>query len=573
MKSFITLYNQVLGRKTELPTLLIWFAVGALFQGLAFICALPLLRAFLGHGNLTLWLIVTLICILGALIHLPVAWKAYQMSCRDMSIVQGRIGRQVMRMPLGWFDASSTAKLTSAAISGTNDISHLGPIVLPPLSISLVTPPVLLVAIIVVDWRIGIPLIVAIPILYMLWRRMRAATDEASRREKASDELLSQRLLEFASLQPILRAAGGDCGVDKVTNAIDDDTASLSHTLAVKGRPAGLYTTVVSVATAISLIIAGFLWLNAEMDGITFLIVSLWLLRLHQPASLTPMFASEFVNDMESVRRVLEILEVEPLPEPAQPHTPRGTELELRDVSFSYTESNPVLDRISFTVPENSVTALVGPSGCGKSTILRLLGRFWDVNSGQVLIGGEDVRDIGTNAVMSLTSMVFQDVYLFNTTIEENVRLGHPNATDEEVREAARRARLDEIVDRLPDGWDTQVGEGGRQLSGGERQRVAIARAFVKDSPILLLDEVTSSLDGANEKVVTQSIHELSAGRTVVMIAHRLSTVIHADQIIVLNDQGHISDRGTHEELRSRSGIYQEFLEAQAAGAAWTLTE
>lgn len=573
MKRFITMYNRALGRKSELPMLFGLLSLGAVFQGLALICVLPLMKALLGDGNVVLWFIITLLCAAGALIHLPVGWKCYKMSCTDMSIAQGRIGRHVIRLPLGWFDASSSAKITSAAISGTNDIGHLGPIVLPSLSIDVFTPAVLLIALIVVDWRVALPLIIVIPILVFLWRRMDSATDKASRAEKASDELLSNRILEFASLQTTLRAAGGTGGVSRVTDAIDTDTDNLRNTLVMRGRPAGLYTITVSIAVVASLLIAGYLWATNAISGVVFLVLALWLMRLHQPACLAPMFASEFTNDMESVRRVEEILEVEPLPEPTQPHTPRGTELELRDVSFSYSESTPVLDHISFTVPEHSITALVGPSGCGKSTILRLLGRFWDVTNGQVLIGGEDVRDIGTDGVMALTSMVFQDVYLFDTTIEENVRLGHPNATVEEVREAARRSRLDEIVERLPDGWDTQVGEGGKQLSGGERQRVAIARAFVKDAPILLLDEVTSSLDGANEKAVTTAIHELAQGRTVVMIAHRLSTVINADQILVMNEQGHISDRGTHEELRSRSGIYREFLEAQAAGAAWTLTE
>ena len=204
---------------------------------------------------------------------------------------------------------------------------------------------------------------------------------------------------------------------------------------------------------------------------------------------------------------------------------------------------------------------------------MRLIARFWDVDSGSVTIGGVDVRDMQSAELMKQISMVMQDVYLFDSTIEDNVRLGKPDATDEEVAQAIRKARLTEVVERLPQGLLTTVGEGGRNLSGGERQRVAIARAFLKDAPILLLDEVTSSLDGANEAAVTRAIAELAQGRTVVMIAHRLSTVTRADQIVVLGSDGRVEDRGSHEELRQRSGTYTEFLEAQAAGAAWRVTE
>lgn len=571
MKEFIALYNRVLGQKTQLPKLLALFGVAAFFQAFALVLALPLLQALFSESSATPWFIATLVCAALSLISIPVGWQAYKISCTDMSIVQGRIGRQVARLPLGWFNASSTAKITSAAVSGTNDISHLGPVVLPSLAQSFVTPIVLLVAMFVVDWRVALPLLIAIPLLVLLWRWMMRATDATAVAEQASDEVLSHRILEFASIQPVLRAAGGTRSVDRVTQAIEEDTQALSNTLVMKSRPVGLYMLVVSFAVVVALCVNGILWARGELSIVTFLVLALWLMRLHQPACQTPMFASEFTRDAESVRRIGEIMEVQPLPEPTNPEEPQNTSLELRDVSFSYTDGDTVLDGISLSIPEHSITALVGPSGCGKSTILRLLARFWDVDSGSVLIGDKDVRAIGTNKIMEATSMVFQDVYLFDTSIAENVRLGRPNATDEEVFEAARRAKLDEIVARLPEGWDTPVGEGGRQLSGGERQRVAIARAFLKDAPILLLDEVTSSLDGANEKAVTESVHELAQGRTVVMIAHRLSTVTNADQIIVMGTDGRVSDRGTHEELKNRSGIYSEFLEAQAAGAAWKL--
>lgn len=217
------------------------------------------------------------------------------------------------------------------------------------------------------------------------------------------------------------------------------------------------------------------------------------------------------------------------------------------------------------------MTALVGPSGSGKTTISRLIARFYDVNAGVVRVGGVDVRDQDTATLMGQLSLVFQDVYLFDDTLIENIRLGRPDATDDDVRAAARTAGVTSIVDRLPQGWETRVGEGGSALSGGERQRVSIARALLKNAPIVLFDEATSALDPENEAHVAQSIRTLADTSTVLVIAHRLSTVIAADQIVVLTDDGHVDDIGTHAELLDRGGQYARFWAERSAAAGWTM--
>jgi ATP-binding cassette, subfamily B, bacterial IrtB/YbtQ len=258
------------------------------------------------------------------------------------------------------------------------------------------------------------------------------------------------------------------------------------------------------------------------------------------------------------------VLRAEPLPEPREPVRPRRHDLEFASVVFGH-GGRPVIDGVSLSVPEGRRLAVVGPSGAGKSTLLHLVARFHDVDGGAVRLGGVDVRSVPTEVLMERIAVVFQDVHLFAGTIEENVRLGRPGATDAQVRAAAAAARLDEVVGRLPEGWATEVGEGGALLSGGERQRVSIARALLKDAPVVLLDEVTSALDPVNEAAVHEGVERLLAGRTVVMVAHRLRTVRGADHIVFL-DGGRIVEEGDHEGLLRRGGRYADFWRISTEG-------
>lgn len=243
----------------------------------------------------------------------------------------------------------------------------------------------------------------------------------------------------------------------------------------------------------------------------------------------------------------------------------------LDHVDFSYEPSTPVLRDVSFEVPAGSMCALVGPSGSGKSTIAKLIARFYDVDGGAVRVGGTDVRDQPVEQLMAQLSMVFQDVYLFDETLEENIRIGRPGASQREVREAAALAGVTEIVDRLPAGWGTRVGEGGRALSGGERQRVSVARALLKGAPIVLFDEATSSLDPENEANVVASMERLREGSTLVVIAHKLDTIRTADRIVVLDADGRVTQTGTHDELVGVPGQYRDFWQARASAAGWRL--
>ena len=282
-----------------------------------------------------------------------------------------------------------------------------------------------------------------------------------------------------------------------------------------------------------------------------------------------------FSENMRQVKATVEsleeFLEMPALPEPAQPAALQGTGVELKNVHFSYSADGPeVLHGIDLTLPQGSFTALVGPSGGGKSTVAKLLARFWDVTQGSITIGGVDVRQMPLAQLSGLVSFVTQDNYLFRCSLLENIRLGNPAATDEQVKAVARAAQCEEFIAKLPQGYDTPAGEAGKRLSGGEKQRIAIARMLLKNAPIVILDEATASVDPENEHLIQSAISELTRDKTIIMIAHRLKTVRHADQILVV-DHGRIVQQGTHEQLIGQPGIYAAFVGGRKQAEGWKL--
>lgn len=246
-----------------------------------------------------------------------------------------------------------------------------------------------------------------------------------------------------------------------------------------------------------------------------------------------------------------------------------NTDITFHDVTFSY-DKVPVLRNISFFIPQGSTTAIVGPSGSGKTTICNLIARFYDVDSGEVTVGGEDVRNMTCDSLLRNISMVFQKVYLFHDTIENNIRFGNPGATKEEIIEAAKKARCHDFITALPDGYETVIGEGGSTLSGGEKQRISIARAILKNAKIVILDEATASIDPENEHLIQQAISELTIGKTVIVIAHRLATIEHADQILVV-DKGQVVQKGTHQQLVQQEGLYRRFITIREQAEGWSI--
>ena len=566
----------------EMRTIIAWFVASAVLQGLTLALMIPFLRALYSRSQfLTAWLIaVVVMAVSAALVDTTAMHRSYRVSVFEVcDTMIDRIAEHVLTLPLGWFSAEREAAVVNATSKEVNTLSHLASMVIPNLCNAFIVPLVMLGATAIVEWPLALIMAAAIVPLVLTWRLMGAATTRANEAEDRTSSAAAGRLVEFARLQPVLRATGATkTGWAPVRAALEADSASTLDGLRVKGRPGQYFNLIVNVAFALVMAVGLARVSGHRLDVVAYLAIMAVTARTLLPLTKAAMYGSEADNAKVALRAVGDILDARPLsdPEPGQEIEPRGTTIALNDVSFSYDAGRPVLVGVSLSAPQGRVTALVGPSGAGKSTILRLAARFWDVDDGTVTIGGAPVRSMRASTIMGMTSMVFQDVYLFDTTIRENLRIARPEATDAELAEAARRARLDRVIEALPHGWDTQVGPGGLSLSGGERQRVAIARAFVKDAPILLLDEITSALDGENESAITEVVRELSEGRTVIVVAHRLSTVRQADEVVFLEPTqagARVAQRGTPQELAAVAGPFREFIEASTASSRWHIRQ
>ena len=566
----------------EMRTIIAWFVASAVLQGLTLALMIPFLRALYSRSQfLTAWLIaVVVMAVSAALVETIAMHRSYRVSVFEVcDTMIDRVADHVLTLPLGWFSAEREAAVVNATSKEVNTLSHLASMVIPNLCNAFIVPLVMLGATAIVEWPLALIMAAAIVPLVLTWRLMGAATTRANEAEDRTSSAAAGRLVEFARLQPVLRATGATkTGWAPVQAALEADSASTLDGLRVKGRPGQYFNLIVNVAFALVMAVGLARVSGHRLDVVAYLAIMAVTARTLLPLTKAAMYGSEADNAKVALRAVGDILDARPLsdPEPGQEIEPRGTTIALNDVSFSYDAGRPVLVGVSLSAPQGRVTALVGPSGAGKSTILRMAARFWDVDDGTVTIGGAPVRSMRASTIMGMTSMVFQDVYLFDTTIRENLRIARPEATDAELAEAARRARLDRVIKALPHGWDTQVGPGGLSLSGGERQRVAIARAFVKDAPILLLDEITSALDGENESAITEVVRELSEGRTVIVVAHRLSTVRQANEVVFLEPTragARVAQRGTPQELAAVPGPFREFIEASTASSRWHIRQ
>lgn len=495
-----------------------------------------------------------------------------------VTVLQGarqRLGDHVARLPVGWFTPDNTAKLGHVITQGMMNVAQLPAHVLTPVICGAVTPLVLVAALFALHWQLGLMALLALPLLagaLRLTAHLGQRADDAYHRHFAQT---SQRLVEFAQAQSVLRAFGGaaDGGTRFLQQAIDEQRHAGSRLIYLSALSSVLNAWTVQAIFAVLLAVAASLLgtVAAAADVIAVIVALLLVVRFVDPLQEVASYGEVLRGARGPLDAARDIFAVQPLPEAPAPQAPRDASVELRGVAFRYAQDQPdVLTDINLQIAPGSMTALIGASGSGKTTLVRLIARFFDASEGSVLVGGVDVRDMSSQQLAGQISQIFQDSYLFQGSIGDNIRLGKPGASDAEVLDAARQAGVAEIIARLPQGLDTSVGEGGARLSGGERQRIAIARALIKDAPILLVDEATAALDAENQAAIADALARLRGKRTVIVIAHQLSTVAMADQIVVL-DGGTIREQGAPATLRAQNGLYAHFLAQRQAAKGWRI--
>ena len=493
--------------------------------------------------------------------------KVYEESARKRT----DLAEHLRRLPLSFFGRRDLSDLTNAIMKDCSDQERMFMHVMPQLFGTGLSTAIVIVGIFFYDWRLALAAFWVVPAALLVM----ALTGKHQQRKAQAME--DARLEVADGVQEILECAQEIRATNRSAAHLDALAAKLDAF--ERRQVASELTTGVFVTSAQAFLKLGIgttvfvgatLLVSGQTDFMTYFAFLLVVTRVYDPVNLILQSIGELLSMRLSIRRTQELAAEKPM-EGSTDFAPRGHDVVFEDVSFSYGDGEQVLRDVSFTAREGEVTALVGPSGSGKSTVAKLAARFWDADAGSVRVGGVNVADVDPETLLADYAEVFQDVVLFDDTVMGNIRLGRVGATDEEVLAAARAAMCDEFVSRMPQGYDTMIGENGGRLSGGERQRISIARAILKDAPVVLLDEATASLDVENETQVQQALSRLLAGKTVLVIAHRMRTVANADKIVVLKE-GRVAEQGAPAELMAREGgLYRRMVELQTASAGWSI--
>ncbi len=484
------------------------------------------------------------------------------------------LGGHLRKLPMGYFTSGNIGKISSVLSTDMSFIEEVSMSTLANMMSYVLSTLVLLVFMFYLDWRLGTVAAIITIIASLIAKSMnKLSLKEAAGRQEQSENL-TDAVLSFAEGISVIKSYNliGEKSEELTENFKRSRDTSIGFERKMTPWTSGL-----NILYGIGIVVILALSITLEQDGVlplSYLLgVLLFVFDLFGPLKALYGEATRLTVMNAALDRIEAVLDETELPDNGKQHIATSQasvpEISFDHVSFAYQDKD-VLHDINFSIKKNTMTALVGPSGGGKSTIANLLARLWDVKSGKVTIRGTDIRDVPLSELMEQISMVFQRVYLFQDTIYNNISMGKPNATEEEVHEAAKKARCYDFIMALPDGFQTVVGEGGATLSGGEKQRISIARCILKDAPIVILDEATASVDTDNESYIQEAISELVKGKTLLVIAHRLNTIQSADQILVISN-GKISQRGTHEELLSKPGIYQDFVTIRKQSSGWAL--
>lgn len=553
--------------------------IACAFQNMAFMLPTTLLYflvADMMDGGVTggrIWFYVGGIAVCFALILVTTYFQynnTYFTTYEESGKRRLSLAERLRKLPLSFFGKRDLADLTSTIMADCEVLEKTCSHFIPGLFGSLISTTIISVGLFAFDWRMALAALWVIPVSVLIVLLSYKIQDKTQAKTMAVKMACADGIQEYIETVRDLKANNAERNYlkglsGKIKNVEKQNLkAELINAVFVTGAGMVLKLGIASVA-----IVGAALLVNGSLSALTFFMFLLVASRLYDPMQAALQNLAAIIAMRTNVARMNEILDY-PIQTGSETLTNNGCDIEFNHVRFSYNTGETVLKDVSFTAKQGEVTALIGPSGGGKTTVSRLAARFWDNGTGKITVGGMDISKIDPEKLMSLYSIVFQDVTLFDNTIMENIRLGKKGATDEEVLAAARLANVDEFAEKLPDKWNTNIGENGCELSGGERQRISIARAFLKDAPIILLDEATASLDVENETMIQTALSRLIKDKTVLIIAHRMRTVAGADKIVVLAD-GVVAEQGTPDELYSKNGIYARMVDLQSASGKWKI--
>lgn len=573
LKMYFDFANEV--NRKKLYTAMLLGVLKAMFAMIKIPAIATIIQGILDNNmsSTTVWTAFGIMCVSIAgqvLVGLKTTMLQTEAGYNTCSGKRIEIAEHLRYLPMGFFNANSLGKITNITTNTMEQLADVATLVVMITTQGIVTTAVILVFLAFFDIRIALILLVGILVFSMFNSLMQRATKPAAPRVAKAGETLVSAVIEY--IQGIAEVKNFNLTektAKKLESAIKEKQVAdtkMEFTVIPYMFLQGLATKLTGVVMCIMSV---YFYLTGSMPLLYTIIMTISSFMIYESLDMMGGFSALMRNVNIIVDKTNEVLALPPMDIDGADLAPKGMDIELKDISFAY-EDKKIIDGVSLKIPANTTTAIVGPSGGGKTTLTNLIARFWDVDRGEVLLGGKNVKDYSFDSLMKNFSFVFQRVYLFEDTIANNIRFGEPDAPMEKVIEAAKKARCHDFIMSLPEGYDTIIGEGGASLSGGEKQRISIARAIMKDSPIIILDEATANVDPENEAELTKAIEELTKNKTIIMIAHRLKTVRHADNIVVISD-GKISEQGTHDELMKNDGIYKDFVTERKEAVSWKI--
>ena len=542
-----------------LPVSLLYLLVSDLYAG-----GVP-------QGHLWIYIVGMVAAVL--LILLSYRWvygATYYATYKESSVRRISLAEKLRKLPLSFFGKRDLSDLTTTIMADCTTLEQSFSHWIPEFFGSMISTVIIAVCLFIFDWRMALAALWVLPVSLAIVAFSGKVQNYFTRRQTEAKLAVADGIQEALETMRDLKSNNAEekylKGLDKKIDLQEKRMIASELGGALFVVPAGM---ILKLGIGTVALVGGMLLANNAITVLTFFMYLLVVSRLYDPLSSSLQNLAAIISTNIPIERMNEIENYPVQPGTAELRT-HGYDIVFDNVSFAYNTGEQVLSGVSFTAKQGEVTALIGPSGGGKSTAAKLAARFWDADSGKITLGGTDVKTVDPEKLLSAYSIVFQDVTLFNNTVMENIRIGRQNATDEEVLAAAREAQCDEFVEKLPEGYQTMIGENGSALSGGERQRISIARALLKDSPVILLDEATASLDAENETHIQRAISRLVKGKTVLIIAHRMRTVEGADKLVLLKD-GKVAEQGSPEELLAKGGIYAKMCQLQQQSGEWRI--